>query len=352
MVSASGSLTPGSRVGDRYNVLEKLGHGSNGQVYRAFDEHLGTEVAIKLLTPKAGTIATWDEAQILEQLRSEYLLQVINADTDPNSDIRYITTPVMRGGDVANAACPVGVDTRQASLWGQQIAHGLERVHAAGLVHRDIKPANVYLDGSGNALLGDLGMAAKVDSSGLAAPDGTPATAAPEAIAGHRHCSVYSDIYSLAATVFYFLSGEYPVDHRTGLRDLLDKAAKGDRRKIRDLAPHVSRSVGRVIERSLSIDPTMRAASALDFANQLAGARHYTRTWRRVVPHPGHEQCFEALPTGKLRALAVCTVIDSSTGGYNIEVVSAGGRRLRRAEKTSVPRSSLLVELRKTIEAI
>jgi eukaryotic-like serine/threonine-protein kinase len=154
------------------------------------DEYLDNEVALKLLAPKAGQPATWDEAQILEQLRSEYLLPVLNADVVPGGDLRYITTRLMTGGDLEDAGLPRGVPPEQAIRWGQQLGHGLDRVHAADLVHRDVKPANGFLDSGQVALLGDLGMAAAVGPDGSAPPYGTFATVAPEVLGAGGRCSV------------------------------------------------------------------------------------------------------------------------------------------------------------------
>src|SRR5580658_1805964 len=94
----------GSRIADRYLVVKHLGGGTYGDVYHVIDEHLGNEVALKLLKPQAGQPATWDEAQILEQMRSEYLVPVLNADVVQGSDLRYITTTLMTGGDLAGVA--------------------------------------------------------------------------------------------------------------------------------------------------------------------------------------------------------------------------------------------------------
>src|SRR6266511_3138000 len=170
MTSSLAGLPVGTRINDRYEIICRLGGGSDGQVYRVVDEHLGNEVALKLLAPKAGQPAAWDEAQTLELLRSEYLLPVYNADIVTASDIRYITTAVMHGGDLQVAAQPYGVTPAQAVRWGQQVAHGLERIHVAGLVHRDVKPANAYFSDTGDALLGDLGLAVCLGPGGAAPP--------------------------------------------------------------------------------------------------------------------------------------------------------------------------------------
>lgn len=165
VMSALPAAQAGDRIDGRYQVLGRLGSGSTGDVFRVADDHLGNEVALKLLTPKQNEPATWDEAQVLERLRSPYLLRVLNADLVDDTDIRYITTPVITGGDLEDVADGFGVDSLSAVRWGEHLGYGLDRMHREGLLHRDVKPGNAYLDDNGDVLLGDLGMAAAMDAT-------------------------------------------------------------------------------------------------------------------------------------------------------------------------------------------
>ncbi|WP_327234684.1 serine/threonine protein kinase [Streptomyces sp. NBC_01317] len=334
VIAQVGNRELGNRISDRYQVLERLGRGASGEVYRVKDEHLHTEVALKLFKPTPGQAATWDEAQVLKHLQSQYLLGVYNADIAGGTDIRYLTMPVMHG-DLESAAAPFGVVAAKAMHWGQQLGYGLERVHAAGLLHRDVKPGNAFIDASGDVLLGDLGLAARMDAAGRAAMAGTFATVAPEVL-NTGVCSVASDVYSLAATVFYLLSGQYPNGPLS-----LGQAARRDRvlndqfDKLRDVAPHISQSLGRVVERGLSKDPAARPGSAQDFANQLAQCSHHRRPWRRTATHDGHDQCFEGGAAGAAREVSVCALRDIRGHG-SIEVRHATGRRMRQREKSGL----------------
>lgn len=335
----------GNRIADRYLVVSHRGGGSDGDVYHVIDEYLGSEVALKLLAPKSGQPATWDEAQILEQLRSEYLLPVLNADVVPGGDLRYLTTTLMTGGDLEKAALPKGVSPQQAVRWGQQLGHGLDRVHAANLVHRDVKPANGFLDPGQAALLGDLGMAAAMQPDGSTSPYGTFATVAPEVLGASGHCSVRSDVYSLGATVFYLVTGEYPVSHKQTRAAMADQIVAGQRRRIRDLAPHVSVGLGRVVERALSTDPADRQPDALTLANQLSGCSLYPRVWQRIAEHTGHHMCFQGERTRTTQPVEVC-VAATSTHQAEIIVLNANGRHLRRHEQSAVDRNRIAIVLR------
>ena len=339
----------GTRINDRYQLLEHIGGGSNGDVYRAYDDVFENEVALKLLKPKGGAPATWDEARILEQLRSDFLLPVINADVVGSSDLRYITTQLMTGGDLEQAGAPFGVPVADGVRWGQQLAHALDRVHAGGMLHRDVKPANGFLR-DGDAMLGDLGLAVLIPADGRAPRDGTWVTLAPEAAPNAGYCGLASDVYSLAATVFYLLTGEYPVDHRLSAREQQARIAAGRRRRLRDLAPHVSRSLGSVVEKGLSTDPLDRHPSALAFGNALAGATLHHRPWTRVV-HPGHVLCLRGDAAGPAKPVNVCC---TTAGGAGITVVARldSGRRAAGVADAVVSRANLAKHLRALTERL
>ncbi|MFI2203936.1 serine/threonine protein kinase [Streptomyces sp. NPDC020192] len=350
VIAQVGQRQIGNRISNRYQVLERLGRGATGEVYRVEDEHLRMEVALKLFEPMPGQPATWDEAQTLKELQSEYLLTVYNADIAAGTDIRYLTMPVM-DGDLEAAAAPFGVDVAKAVHWGQQIGYGLERIHAAGLLHRDVKPGNAFVDSSGDVLLGDLGLAVQMDSNGRSPMEGTFATVAPEVLTT-RMCSVASDVYSLAATVFYLLSGQYPNGPLSlGPAARRDRIISGHFDKLRDVAPQVSQSLGAVIERGLSQDPEKRPVNSQEFANQLAQCSLHRRPWKRIPSHSGHDRCFEGGAIKSAKAVAVCVLLDAR-GRSNIEVKQASGRRLRQHEKNGIPRDQLSAVLRSLLRQL
>ncbi|WP_095046573.1 serine/threonine protein kinase [Streptomyces sp. WM6386] len=350
VIAQVGQRQIGNRISNRYQVLERLGRGSTGEVYRVEDEHLRMEVALKLFEPMPGQPATWDEAQALKELQSEYLLTVYNADIAAGTDIRYLTMPVM-DSDLEAAATPFGVEAKKAVHWGQQMGYGLERIHAAGLLHRDVKPGNAFVDGSGDVLLGDLGLAVQMGSDGHSPMAGTFATVAPEVLAT-RTCSVASDVYSLAATVFYLLSGQYPNGPLSlGLAARRDRIVNGQFDKLRDIAPQVSQSLGAVVERGLSHNPEKRPKSAQEFANQLARCSLHRRSWRRAAPHNGHARCFEGGATRSAKEVAVCVLLDARGRG-GIEVRLATGRRLRQHEKHGIPRDQVTAALRSLLRRL
>ena len=317
-------LPPGTVINGRYQLGSPLGRGQSAVVYEAFDDHLHRNVAIKLLDPTGGAPATWHESRTLEHLRSDYLLPVLNADVISESDIRYIATPIMTNGDLEAAAKDVGLPATRAVAWGSQIAHALERIHSARLLHRDIKPGNVFINDDGSIALGDLGKAITF-TPGVPSPrDGSWVTLAPETAPDTGHCTVASDAYSLGATVFYLLAGCYQIDESADDRAIQGDLIAGKRRRLMDVAPHISRSLRAVIEKSMSSDPADRYTSALAFSNALSGAALYARDWSRTV-HTGHLLCFNGRGNGTSGAVSICSV--PTERDVSIQARLSSGRR-------------------------
>lgn len=296
---------PGTTINDRYVLGEKLG--ADGSVYAAYDRHLDTQVALKVLHPTSGVAQSWDEAKRLEHLRSRFLVDVINADVITSSDLRFIVTPLLGGGDLEAYAKGAGLALHDAARFMQQMATGIGRIHAAGMVHRDIKPSNVLLQGN-EILVSDLEMCELLDAAGYATRNGSWCTLAPEVAVDGGLCSIRSDVYSLGATAFYLLSGEYPVDHRLPRLQQKRLIERGEIRDIRRLAPHVPQSVGTVVRRALAFEPTRRFSTAEGLGNALAHAVKGRRNWRRVE-HAGHLHCLEGDAFKGRAAISVCTVV-------------------------------------------
>ena len=296
-------LPLGATINDRYELNGKLG--SDGDVYAAYDRYLDKTVALKLLYPEDGAPQSWDEAKRLEQLRSRFIVPVLNADVVMTSDIRFITTALLPEGDLEADARDLGLSVAAAVRFGHQIAAGVDAIHAAGMVHRDIKPANILREGD-IVLVSDVAFCSLLDGNGEAPRNGSWCTLAPETAPQYGLCSISSDVYSLAATVFYLLSGEYPVDHRLPLAEQQALIASGAFRDISDLAPHVSRAVAMVVRRSMSVDPATRHASTADFGNALVTAVGQRRDWCRTA-HAGHIYCAQSPASGGRKAVTVCS---------------------------------------------
>lgn len=339
-------LPAGTTINDRYELGGSLGSGAGGSVYEAHDRHLDTQIAVKLLNPSdSGTGGPWREAQLLQRLRSRYLLPVLNADVVIDSDLRFLVTPVLSGGDLERFSGPYGLPPSTAAHYIQQIASGLDRIHRAGMVHRDVKPGNVFVEGDA-VVLGDLGFCHLLDD-GVAPPNGSFCTVAPEVLPDGGECSHATDVYSLAATAFYLLSGGYPVDHTLPLPEQKARILAGSVRELRTIAPHIARSVGTVVRRSLNADPSKRHTSATDFGTALAGAVQGSRDWRRVA-HEGHVHCLAGARHGQKKEVQVCcTQIDPRSIEVRARIADTGRRTPGSSDVRVTPR-----QLAKTLQRL
>lgn len=344
-MSSVSSYAEGRVINERYVLGQKLGR--DGHVYKAFDRILEREVALKFLEPNQGQAQSWDEAQRLESLRSRFLIDVINADVVAGSDVRFIATPVVDSGDLESLAAPHGLSVREAVRYTQQIASGIDRIHAAGMIHRDIKPANALKDGDG-VFVSDLEYC-EILVDGRADANGSFCTVAPEVLLEH-YCSIRSEVYSLGATAFYLLSGEYPVNHRIPLTKQKEMIEAGQIRELRTLAPHVTQAVGTVIRKALRFDPEQRYAAAEEFSNALAHAARNSRDWQRVA-HDGHMHCLRGGPFNGRGGVAVC----SAEVEDMVEVsarYSAKARRVAGIADVKVKARDLPKHLQKLVKAL
>lgn len=200
----------------RYELIEQIGDGRFGEVWRAYDQHLKVELAVKLLKAGSDEVIAYREASMLMGLEGEHILRVMNADRF--RDIPYIATRLAEAGsteDQLQTAWPAGVRFDRVVTWGRDALIGLSACHDHGLVHRDAKPANVFLDRHDRAALGDFGVAQEMGLDGKVAPGGDPQVRSPEMMKGGRG-GERSDIYSIGVSLYDWSRGRGPMRIPTG----------------------------------------------------------------------------------------------------------------------------------------
>ena len=247
-------------------LIEQIGQGSFGNVYRARDTRLDRDVALKLLRKGRQTSELAEkilhEGRILARVRHRNVVTVFGAEERDGRVglwMEYIRGRTLE--QLLRSTGPFGA--REAALIGQELCRALAAVHKAGLVHRDIKAQNVMREEGGRLVLMDFGAGQYVHAS-AAAPTGrltgTPLYLAPELMRGGE-ATVQSDIYSLGVLLFHLVTAQYPVS-ATSLDDLRQAHREGRRFRLHDARPDLADDFARVVERASHPDPSRRFASA------------------------------------------------------------------------------------------
>jgi serine/threonine-protein kinase len=299
-----------------------LGHGAYGFVWRTYDEYLGRWVALKLLSRGDPLTFATREAIALTALEGPHIVRVLNADR--YQDVPYLATEIIDGGSAQDRLGQFGLPAELAVRWLRQMLVGLEVCHVRGLLHRDVKPSNIFLRSDEEALLGDFGVVAQVESDGTASPAGTPEIRAPESWTAGR-VDVRSDIYSAGVSLYVMLTGRFPFRGNTE-NDIRDAVLARRHARVREVAPHVPQSIATRLERAMSADPDSRYQSAAAFHEALAEPVGSLRTWFRNTPDLGHYMCWSSDIDGP-SPLSVC--VSKSASSIQIETRHAAGARTR-----------------------
>jgi serine/threonine protein kinase len=264
----------GTRVG-QYEIVERLGGGGMAVVYRAVQQPLGREVALKALSPELfqddGFVKRFEtEAKTLAKLDHPNILPIY--DFEVTEGVTFLTMPLIRGGTLRDILNRGPLDTLTAWRYLREIGDGLQHAHDAGIVHRDLKPTNVLIHSDGRAMLADFGLArgagqpTHLTTIGLAI--GTPGYMAPEQVMGHevdRRC----DIYAMGVLTFEMLTGRLPFigSNRMEVAYATVNAPVPSAAKLNNALPD---ELDVLLAKVLAKDPAQRPQTVKDLLAQMA----------------------------------------------------------------------------------
>jgi hypothetical protein len=264
----------GTRVG-QYEIVERLGGGGMAVVYRAVQQPLGREVALKALSPELfqdeGFVKRFEtEAKTLAKLDHPNILPIY--DFEVTEGVTFLTMPLIRGGTLRDILNRGPLDTLTAWRYLREIGDGLQHAHDAGIVHRDLKPTNVLIHSDGRAMLADFGLArgagqpTHLTTIGLAI--GTPGYMAPEQVMGHevdRRC----DIYAMGVLTFEMLTGRLPFigSNRMEVAYATVNAPVPSAAKLNNALPD---ELDALLAKVLAKDPAQRPQTVKDLLAQMA----------------------------------------------------------------------------------
>jgi serine/threonine protein kinase/Tol biopolymer transport system component len=274
-VAAEGwGLHPGEKVG-AYTVLGRLGAGGAGEVWRARDERLGRDVAIKVLLPHCSSDADRlrrfaDEARTTGALNHSNILTV--HDVGEHYGIPFLVSECLEGHSLRHLVDRGPLPEEQAVTITLGIARGLAAAHACGIVHRDLKPENVFIRSDGGVKILDFGLA-KLQSALEGAPDeanqtlsgvivGTAGYMAPEQVKSEP-VDARADLFALGVILYEMLCGRHPF-RRASTFETLHGVLTIDPPDISAVNEHVSAPLARLVTRLLAKTPDARFQSALD----------------------------------------------------------------------------------------
>jgi eukaryotic-like serine/threonine-protein kinase len=256
-------------LGDDYELLALLGKGGFGRVYRVRDLHLEREVALKVLHP-----ALTQDPEVVERFRREAQLaarlshpNIVNIyDIAGRFGLIWYTMELIDGPSLAQLVERDGpLPMAQVLRLLRESLSALAHAHGFGLVHRDIKPENILIDPAGSVQITDFGLALALRGKygGATSQSGTPQFASPEQLLGER-VDQRSDLYSLAAVVYYALLGTPPFPGAT-TEQVLAQQTTNRLPEARTIREDVSEAFERALGRALSADVESRYPSAAEF---------------------------------------------------------------------------------------
>jgi serine/threonine-protein kinase PpkA len=264
------SLSAGTRL-DAYEIIDVVGAGGMGEVYRARDTRLNRDVAIKVLPEHLAVdpdaLARFErEAQAVAALSHPNILAI--HDFGRHGDVTYAVTELLEGETLRVRLTGGALPTRRALEYAIQIVGGIAAAHERGIVHRDLKPENILVRDDGIVALTDFGIAKHVGmlitDTGAGDVVGTPYYLSPEQAMGNR-VDARADLYSLGVMLFEMLTGTKPY-HAESARELL-------RKHVEEPVPELPAALQwcqPLLDRLMAKEPQQRCESASRLLEELA----------------------------------------------------------------------------------
>jgi serine/threonine protein kinase/predicted Zn-dependent protease/predicted CopG family antitoxin len=287
--AAREELTRGTTFANRYEIIEELGKGGMGKVYRVEDKKIKEEVALKLIKPEIAS-----DKKTLERFSNELKMARKIAhrnvcrmyDLGEEKGTHYITMEYVPGEDLKRLIRKVGqFGAGKTVSIAKQVCEGLAEAHRLGVVHRDLKPQNIMVDEEGNARIMDFGIARSLKAKGITGAGvmiGTPEYMSPEQ-AEVKEVDQRSDIYSLGVILYEMVTGRVPFEGETPLGIAMKHKSEMPK-DPKELNAQIPDGLNNVILRCLEKDKEQRYQSAGEVRSELANIEKGIPTTEKIVP--------------------------------------------------------------------
>jgi serine/threonine protein kinase/tetratricopeptide (TPR) repeat protein len=306
-------LTTGSTFAGRYQVIEELGHGGMGRVYKVHDTEIKEKVALKLLRPeitldKDAVERFSNELKLARKISHRNVCRMF--DLGRAEGTTFITMEFVPGEDLKSfihRSKHLSIAT--AISIAKHVCEGLEEAHRLGVIHRDLKPGNIMIDKDGDAKIMDFGIARSLSGRGITGAGvmiGTPEYMSPEQVEG-KEVDQQSDIYSLGIILFEMVTGRLPFAGDTPL-SVAHKQKYEAPEDPKKMNAQVSDDLARVILKCLAKDGDKRFQSAAELGTELGRIEQGLPTTERVVSKRKPLTSREITVTFGIRKLIVPTV--------------------------------------------
>jgi RIO-like serine/threonine protein kinase len=271
----------------KYRLTNKVGEGSFGSVYRAWDSDLEYDVAIKILHRRVGDMKLRErllqEGRALAKIQHNNVVRVLGIEA--HADRVGLCMEFVRGKTLADIVRGQGkLSASEAVLIGEDLCRALSAVHRAGFIHRDVKAKNVMRDDTGRIVLMDFGTGRAAEALSKNDRAGTPLYMAPEVFEDGQS-SVRSDVYSLGVLLYYLVTGDYPVSARS-VDELREAHARREHRWLSEVRPDLPIGFMQVVERAIALNPEDRYANAGELLAALTGLKLNDDAWVKRIAKP------------------------------------------------------------------
>jgi len=293
-------LTRGILFAERYEIIEALGKGGMGEVYRAEDKKTGEELALKLIKPEisadAKTIERFsNELKLAHKISHRNVCRMFHLSEEKGTS--YITMEYVPGEDLKSfLKRSRRLDIGTAISISKQVCEGMAEAHGLGVVHRDLKPSNIMIDKDGNARIMDFGIARSLKTKGITGAGvmiGTPEYMSPEQVEA-KEVDQRSDIYSLGVILYEMVTGRIPFQGETSLSIAMKQKSEMPK-DPKEFNAQIPEDLSQAIMRCLEKDKENRYQSAEELLSELTDIEKGVLKTERMVPKKAPREVIDSI---------------------------------------------------------